>query len=444
MFHALFRSGRRVAIAQAVLALAAAWKCLDAGWRDKRGSIAPMTAVLGTALIGFAALAVDVSIWEGNAGVMQGAADQAALAGGLAISNGSAAAQNEAKGIAAAHGFVDGTGGVTVTPTVNTTTKAITVVITQPQTTFLSGLSLNAPPTASVRAVATPSPSPTCILMLATTGTAITATNGAGINAPNCNIYVNSPDACDVYASGAVQITALDIFLGEQSQAGCVVRGATVQATDPANGQQVQTGAKPALDPYASRTLPKPTPSSCKTPTLPTNTSSITLDPGTYCGLTVSNSQIVKLNPGVYIFDGGGITASGNSQITGTNVTLVLTSSGTTYGGVSLGNGSNMTLTPTTAATNPTVSANYYGIALWLDPAGAKSLTVSGSVNLTVTGAIYAPASTVTWSNGGSSPCTQLVAARMTLSGAATFNHDGCSGLGVADVASAAGYKLSE
>ena len=441
--HAFLWRSRHGAIAKAALTMAPAWKLLGAGWRDKRGSVATMAGLLGTALIGFAALAVDVSVWEVDVGTMQGAADQAALAAGLAMSAGSNVAKKEAKGVAAAHGFVETPGGVSVTPTIDPNTNTIEVVITQPQTTFLSVVYLKSPPVASVRAVAAPTPTPTCILMLATTGTAITASNGAGINASSCDIYVNSGSSCDVSASGGANVTAFDIFLGEQSQAGCVTNGAQVKATDPALGQQVQFGTQPAGDPYASRTIPKPTTPCTKMPAL-SGGGTASLPPGTYCSLTVSNGQVVTLSSGVYILDGGGIDASGGSRITGTNVTLVLTSSGTTYGGVSVTNGATMTLTPTTATTTPTVSANDYGIALWLDPAGKKDLTVNGGASLTITGAVYAPASAVSWANGGSSPCTQLVASTMSLSGGATFSHDGCSDLGVRDVASAAGYKLSE
>ena len=84
------------------------------------------------------------------------------------------------------------------------------------------------------------------------------------------------------------------------------------------------------------------------------------------------------------------------------------------------------------------------GIAIWLDKAGNAGLNSSGSNNLTITGAIYAPNAVINWSGSGGSTCTQLIASSMNISGSATFRHDGCLELGVADVASAAGYKLSE
>lgn len=92
----------------------------------------------------------------------------------------------------------------------------------------------------------------------------------------------------------------------------------------------------------------------------------------------------------------------------------------------------------------PMPSGDTAGIAIWLDKAGAEPINISGSNNLTVTGVIYAPASTVSWAGSGSSPCTQLVAYNMFFSGSSTFQHNCSLYPGVTNVASAAGYKLGE
>ena len=430
---ALFWRSRHGAVAKATLVLAAGWKLLGAGWRDERGSVVPMVAVLGTALIGFAALAVDVGIWEGNAGVMQGAADQAALAAGLAMSAGSAVAKKEAKGIAAAHGFVDGTGGVVVTPTIPlvtgsyvSSTNAIEVVITQTQTRFLSGVYLNSSPLASVRAVAVPSSNPACLVVLAQTGYGITSSGTTNLNASNCNVYINSASTCDVSMSGTSKVTGVDAYLGAPSQAGCNSGGAGVYATSPGT---VHYGASATDDPYGS---PTPPPAPCKTPKIDKP-----LDPGTYCGLTLSGSQSLTLTGGVYIFTGG-INLSGNSQITGYGATLVFTGSGN-GGIISSGN--------TTIRLDAPATGTTAGIALWFDKAVPQSVTSSGILNLYINGGFDAPGSKVTLSGiASSNECMQLIVSTLTLSGSGTLNfgHTNCSNYGVKDVGGSSGYKLME
>lgn len=406
----------------------------------ERGNVAIMTAALAAPLIGFSALAVDVGVWEVNKSAMQGAADQAALAAGLAMPAGMDAARKEAKGLAAAHGFADGVGGVSVTLAPATgsyagSPGAIEVVIRQPQQAFLSGMILNAAPTASARAVVAPGAAAgqasTCIMALAPTGRSITGSGLSTIDSGTCNIYVNSPSDCAVTLSGSTVIKGYDVFLGQKSQSGCTSGSAKVSATN-----NLQHSSSPAADPYKDRQIPTPA-SPCTPPDVKKNP--INLTPGTYCGLSLSGTKTVNLASGVYIFDDGGITRSGSTTINGTDVTLIFTSSrNSSYAGIQSSGTFNLNLTP--MKSGPTA-----GIAIWLDKRARGSLDFSGSPNLNITGAVYAPGSDVNWSGNGNSPCTQLIANTITLSGSSKFKHD-CTGLGVADVGSVGvgGYKLKE
>src|ERR1700752_2136209 len=83
---------------------------------DESGFSAVLTGIAATVLLGFGGLAVDVGYWQWNQRNMQGAADQAAFAAATAAHNlaTTAVATTTAKGITAAMGFVDGSGGVTV------------------------------------------------------------------------------------------------------------------------------------------------------------------------------------------------------------------------------------------------------------------------------------------------------------------------------------------
>jgi Flp pilus assembly protein TadG len=143
-------------------------------WNDQRGTIAVMTGLCATVLVGFAALAIDASSWQVAQHSMQGAADAAAYSAGVAYNKGDGTSYvTQAKGITAAQGYVDGQNGATVAvnkpPTSGShtgTSTAIEVVITQPQPRFLAGLFLSSNPTVTARAVATIAGSGACILAL--------------------------------------------------------------------------------------------------------------------------------------------------------------------------------------------------------------------------------------------------------------------------------------
>ena len=156
---------------------------------DRSGAIALTTALLSTMLLGFAALAIDVSSWESTKSRMQGAADEAALSAGVAFQVGQDLT-HEAKAITASAGFVAGEDQVVVT--VNqpplagnyTTDKtAIEVVISQPATATFSQILLQSPPTVSARAVVAQTGAGACLIVLATSGSSVTM-SGSGNSRP--------------------------------------------------------------------------------------------------------------------------------------------------------------------------------------------------------------------------------------------------------------------
>ena len=82
--------------------------------RGERGSIAVVAALTLTVLIGMAALVVDGGYVAMRRRALQGVADAAALAGGFSLPT-SATAISQAKAIATANGYTNGTNGFTVT-----------------------------------------------------------------------------------------------------------------------------------------------------------------------------------------------------------------------------------------------------------------------------------------------------------------------------------------
>jgi Flp pilus assembly protein TadG len=220
--------------------------------RDQRGTIAVMTGLGAAALAGFAALAIDVASWQVSQRSMQGATDTAAYSAAVAYNNsGGTTYITQAKGIAAAQGYVDGQNGATVTVNqppksggFTSSSTAIEVIIQQPQPRFLSGLLLSSNPTVSARSVATVS-SPACILALnPTASAAVNLSGGATFNSPNCDMAANSTSASAINMGGSSTVTTpcLVAVGGVQTTSGLTLTkcsGAT-------------TGAAPTADPYAS------------------------------------------------------------------------------------------------------------------------------------------------------------------------------------------------
>ncbi len=402
---------------------------------DRNGASAVVIAVSMTVLMGFAGLAIDVGFWYRDARAAQGAADSAAYSAAVdtAAGDGASGVASTAKAIAAQYGFVDGQNHVTVTvhqpPTSgpNTaTTGAVEVIVQEAEAQFFSGFFISSP-AISARAVGSPAaPGKFCVLALnngaATTNGAadVNISNGVTIDTSHCGIQVNASGADALYITGGAHLTAQTLsIVGNYatSNGGWITVSGTLTTSAPAG-----------LDPYAAVTMP--TAGTCAA-TNAYGYGTYTLSPGTYCnGLSFSNGSHATLGAGVYVINGGSFSVVGGSTVTGTGVTIVLTGSGSNYASAQISNGTTVTLTaPTTGATQ--------GIAIFQDRQSAVSApdSLAGGTSFTVTGAVYLPSQSVTYSNGSSngSVCTQLIAWQIVFNGGATFNST-CGGTGVSGI----------
>ena len=128
--------------------------------RGDRGSIAIVAAVAMVALIGMAALVVDGGYMAMRRRALQGVADAAALAGGYSLPT-SATAVSQAKIIATANGYTNGSNGATVTVNspYSSDSRRIEVIVQTTIPTFLgAALRINSG-TLYARAVAKIDPS---------------------------------------------------------------------------------------------------------------------------------------------------------------------------------------------------------------------------------------------------------------------------------------------
>src|SRR5262249_35829619 len=84
--------------------------------------------------------------------------------------------------------------------------------------------------------------------------------------------------------------------------------------------QPVLLGTQPT-DPFASLKPPPFKRHRCRH--VPAGQETVTLSPGTYCGLSLSGRRHLKLRPGAYVFTGG-VHLTGHSLLTGRHATLYL------------------------------------------------------------------------------------------------------------------------
>jgi hypothetical protein len=415
------------------------WRRLHALAADCSGGVAVTLGLSFLVTAGFAGLAVEVGDWYLTKRTMQGAADSAAYSATTAKAVGGTASAytSEAKSVAGSYGYVDQNNGVAVT--VNSPpasgnhasdNTAVEVIITRPQPLALASLFLLAPPTIEARAVAS-SGATGCILALDRGNvTDLTDSGNTILNLDNCNIYVNASDAKALTLSGSATINANAVFItGNYTTSGHAALNTT---------QGTHTGVLPADDPYAD--VPIPSYQGCAqnnfslsgglSRTFTTGTSGVMV----FCnGFSVSGGSNVTLNPAIYIIDHGDFTLSGNSSLSGSGVTIVLTSStGANYATVSISGGATVSLTAPTSG--PTA-----GLAFFQDrnapAAGSNRLTGGSTQN--ITGVIYFPNQNLTFSGGtttAGAPCTQVLALTLTFSGNSSFNNastNNCAGTGM-------------
>jgi Flp pilus assembly protein TadG len=407
---------------------------------DREGAAAVVMGITFAVLVGFAALGTEVAEWYSVRRTMQGAVDSAAYSAALAKYNGAntSAYTSEAESVAASYGFVDGTNNAVVTinsppasGNYTTDSNAVEVIVSRPQPLQLARVFLSGPPTLTARAVATLNPNGSaCVLALDHSDVTDVADNGnTTLNLNGCNLYVNSVSNSALTLKGQATINAQAAYIdGNYTTSG----QASLNTT-----QGTFTGAAQANDPYADVAIPSYSGCDQKNysltggaqQTLTANSSGVTV----LCnGVSLTGGSSLTLPAGIYVIDGGSLSVSGNSSISGNGVSIILTSSSeSNYGTVSVSGGSTVNL-------NQTTPAPLAGIAVYQDrnaPQGGTN-SFTGGTNQNINGAIYFPNESVTFNGGtstGGAGCTQLIAQTITFNGNAAFNST-CKGFHVRSV----------
>lgn len=413
---------------------------------DRAGITALVTGLSLVVILGFIGLAIDVGVGYHAKRQAQNAADSAAYSAAIAEADGASSGTTEAQAITAAYGLQNGSGGVTVT--VNQPPKsgnytsnhgAVEVIVTRPGVQFFSELFNVSAATVAARAVALQGGAgTTCVLALNSKASASDdESNGAQVTLNGCGVFSNSTSASAIEVTGGAVLNALSVGT---SGGALTNNGGTIKSTD-----GIATDQAALADPYASTPVPSFT--GCNQNGYTLNSGSYTIGPTgsqtyvVYCnGLTFQNGANVTMDPGIYIIDRGEFSVQGGATVTGTGVSIVLTSStGSGYGTINIANGTTVRLSAPT-------SGPMAGLVIYQDRNAPATTAANacgsnnnsnvnyfaGGTNDTLSGALYFPAETLCFNNGSgvSSGCTEVIANEIDFTGGANLGLS-CSGLGV-------------
>jgi len=162
--------------------------------------------------------------------------------------------------------------------------------------------------------------------------------------------------------------------------------------------------------------------------------------PGIYCGgINISNGMAAYFSPGMYVINGGGVSLNGSSTYcvgTGScstangGVVFYLTGTDANYQGFTIGNGSTATLSaPTTGDlkgmlfySDPAITAPTTSPSSCAGSSSAGASSFCGGSNSSLTGIIYAPNTTVAFTNGtGTGGAISLVVKDVLFNGGSNF-----------------------
>jgi Flp pilus assembly protein TadG len=347
------------------------------------GNVATVFAIAALPIVGAIGTAVDYSQASDVKSRLQGALDLALLAGAK-----QASASQISTASAVFTGDYSGIYGTTATVsfTQNSDGSLSGTASSSVKTSFLGAMGISSIPISVTGTAATGSSATTtqtkssvCILLVNTLDSqALLVNSGAKITGANCEIDVLSTQSPAAMFNETLSVQNICIKGSNITKNGGV--------TPP-----VQTGCAAISDPFAG-TLPGVTVGACdyNNQTYPLNNgpTSVTLNPGTYCGSTNFNgSGTLTLNPGLYVIKSGAMIFNSGWTVTGTGVTFYLVDQNAT---IIFNGGVNASLSAPTTGT--------YANILMFEPTGLSNsnLPINGSSGDSFSGLFYLPSRDVT------------------------------------------------
>lgn len=393
--------------------------------RDRKGNAMLIAAFAMPVLVGASGLATDTIQWTLWKRQLQRQADSAALAGAYAKAQ-SGNVTTSATAEINRYNLVTLTGSPVIenAPTSGAfmgDTSAVRVSLTTSQTLPFSSFFLSSPPviTAEATARVVASGDYCATALIKTTAVGITF-SGNGTVDLGCGMATNSKAANAVDANGSSKIIASPL----------AAMGGIQSSSNYASGTILQPYSIEQADPFAD--LPTPVlPSDCKKngqlSVGPKDDVQISVDSktGETCYTNMKIQGKLHLNPGIYYIDGGSLDVNSGAEITGDDVTIILTSStaGTnpsSIGTININGGATVNLTNSDDGTYEGVLFYQDRRALSAQNNGSKySNIINGNASSLLQGAIYTPSQEVSFSgdSGMSTNCLQLVALTLTFTG---------------------------
>jgi len=399
---------------------------------DRRGSVALLTGIMAPVLVMSVALGVEITSWSVGNVQLQRIADVSAWAGAMqyASSNDAQTATRVAADVAEING-VSGTAvrtwsASTLTTTDNLVTaqlvggvklasnKAIKVTVKRSVSKVLSGIFPSTQTSVTLSAVAyaeitSAGPQP-CLLALGggvdgtTTGIDIGVFGSATLNTTGCSVRSND----EISQSGSGSINAPGVYAGGSISGSvcCDLHANAGQLPDPYASNAALQNALASLRPGTGTAVDVK------------SNARQSITAGSYSGWNVQGT--LNLAAGLYLINGD-FSAGAQANVTGTGVTIIVS------GTVNAGGGSSLALTAPT--TTPSGSA-IPGVLI----AGnsTNGMTFQGNSTAPLTGVIYFPRANLGFggtSGGGSTGCTEVIAASITLKGTSDLAAD-CSSYG--------------
>ena len=428
---------------------------LKAFLSDRRGGVIIYVALTMPVLVGGMGLGAESGYRYYNQRLLQHAADVAAHAGAVRKfkeNNSNANVERAALNVATESGFMSDIGVLPVShvpPTSGAFTgnaSAVEVILTETRPRLFSAIfSEEESVVIGARAVAavTATGSSGCILALSGTASpAVTVQGSPSVSLSGCSVAANST------ASNAFSIpNSLNTPMLVEcvyTVGGAYTHSSSVLRTDCDSPVQNSPATQ---DPYYWVTEPAAASIPCQTtynngrvgtPNATTNVapsrtwthpSGTTLNVMRFCnGLDAKG--VVNFAPGLYIVEGGTMTSSGtnaaqlNGPVSPAGVTFYFGAGG------ALNIGANTTLNLSAPTSGP-----YAGILFFGSRSNSLAHSIQGTAASVTEGAIYMPASRVTFTgnSAAASGCTQVIANTIVLTGNSTLTAD-CSNDNVQEI----------